>query len=57
MQYNILASKETVKKTAEALTAKGIATFVAENEISALEKIKELIPQRCICHEWCIPHA
>lgn len=44
MQYNILASKETVTKTVGALKTHGIEAYIVENETKALEKIKELIP-------------
>ena len=45
MNYDTLATKEIVSKTASALNANGIETFVAENGSEALEKIKELIPK------------
>lgn len=45
MKYATLASKEVVTKTAEALRANGVETFVVENGMDALVKIKELIPK------------
>ena len=45
MDYNTLASKEIVSKTAEALKANSIEVFTVETGAEALEKIKELIPK------------
>jgi len=45
MDYEKLATKEIVAKTAKALLANGTETFVAENGADALAKIKELIPK------------
>ena len=45
MDYNKLATREVVTKTAVALKANGVEALVVENSAAALEKIKELIPQ------------
>lgn len=45
MDYNKLASQETVKKTAAVLKAKGYNVFTVDNGKSALEKIIELVPK------------
>ncbi len=44
MQYNILATKETVDKTVEGLAARNIEALVVDTGAEALAKIKELIP-------------
>lgn len=45
MNYDVLASHESVNKTIAALTAKGYEAIAVENEVQALEKIKSWIPQ------------
>ena len=45
MDYTKLASKETVEKTAAALTAHGFKPVLVESGKDALEMIKKLIPQ------------
>src|SRR3989338_4402628 len=45
MNYEKLATKETVSKTAEKLLANNIEVFTVENGAEALAKIKELIPK------------
>jgi len=45
MNYNTLAKKEIVNRTAKALRSKNIETFILKNRREALNKIKELIPQ------------
>lgn len=45
MNYETLAAKETVTKTAEALRANGIEALIAENGADALAQIKEFIPK------------
>ena len=45
MDYNTLATKEIVNKTAEALKVNGIEAIIVESGAEALEKIKELIPE------------
>ncbi|HUD03148.1 MAG TPA: LUD domain-containing protein, partial [Candidatus Paceibacterota bacterium] len=45
MDYNTLASKESVAKTAEALAARGWLVATVETKEAALEEIKKLIPQ------------
>jgi hypothetical protein len=45
MDYTALASKETVQKTAEALTAHGFKPTVLESGKEALDYIKKNIPQ------------
>jgi len=45
MEYNVLASQESINKTANSLRGKGYEVFVVENGAEALAKIKELIPQ------------
>jgi hypothetical protein len=45
MNYNSLATKEAVAKTAEALKVNGIEPIVVKTGEDALAKIKELIPQ------------
>ena len=45
MNYDTLATKEIVSKTAEALKANGIEALVVETGADSLEKIKELIPK------------
>lgn len=44
MDYEKLAEKETVTKTAAALLAHGVEPFMVENGAAALEKIQALIP-------------
>lgn len=44
MEYNVLASQESIDKTVAALKTNGIEPIVVENGAQALEKIKELIP-------------
>lgn len=44
-EFSYLASQERVAKTAEALTANGIQTFVVANGEEARKKVFELIPQ------------
>jgi L-lactate utilization protein LutC len=44
MDYNTLASKETVDKAVSALASKNIETIVVNTGAEALEKIKKLIP-------------
>ena len=45
MNYDILATKEIVTKTVEALKANGVEAIVVETGTEALEKIKGLIPK------------
>ncbi|MGC9602517.1 MAG: lactate utilization protein [Minisyncoccia bacterium] len=45
MDYHTLANKESIAKTAPALTANGIETVVVGTKEAALEEIKKLIPQ------------
>lgn len=45
MNYNTLATKETIAKTAEALKTNGIEVFITETGAEALDKIKEFIPK------------
>ena len=45
MAYDQLASSESIKKTEEALTAKGYDAVTVDNGAAALEKIKSLIPK------------
>ena len=45
MNWNILASDESIKKTAKALREKGYEVIVVENGKEALEKIKTIIPK------------
>lgn len=45
MNYNSLASKETIAKTAEGLKGRNVEVLRAANGAEAMEKIKELIPQ------------
>ncbi|MDP3956745.1 MAG: lactate utilization protein [bacterium] len=45
MDYEQLATKETVTKTAEALHANGVEVFMVESGADAFAKIKELIPE------------
>src|SRR5438067_323782 len=45
MDYTTLASKESVEKTAAALTERGFKPMIIENGKNALETIKKLIPQ------------
>ena len=45
MDYEKLATKEVVAKTAAALNVNGIETFVVANGADALQKIQELIPK------------
>ena len=45
MDYNTLASKESINKTVAALNANGIEAFVVETGAEALNKIEELIPK------------
>ncbi len=45
MNYETLASKETVAKTIEALQGHGVTGVVVENHAEALEKVKSLIPK------------
>ncbi|TSC83364.1 MAG: hypothetical protein G01um101417_661, partial [Parcubacteria group bacterium Gr01-1014_17] len=44
MQYDILATKEAVARTTEALAGRGIAAMTVENRAEALEHTKTLIP-------------
>ncbi|MCX6752159.1 MAG: lactate utilization protein [Candidatus Nomurabacteria bacterium] len=46
MNYNTLAKKETVEKVIKALGAMGVEAIFVENGKSALEKIKEFIPEK-----------
>ena len=45
MDYHTLASKESIIKTAAALTANGIEATVVDTKEAVLEEIKKLIPQ------------
>ena len=45
MDYNKLATKESVEQTKKGLEERNIEVFVVENGAQALEKIKELIPK------------
>jgi L-lactate utilization protein LutC len=45
MEYNKLATTESVQKTIEALGRRNVEAFAVESGALALEKIKELIPQ------------
>src|SRR3990167_2731460 len=45
MNWNILASDESIEKTAKALREKGYEVIVVENGKEALEKIKTIIPK------------
>lgn len=45
MDYEQLAAKEIVDKTAKALRANGVETFLVESGVDALAKIQELIPK------------
>lgn len=45
MNYDTLATKETIMKTSEALRANGIETFMVESGAEALAKIKQFIPK------------
>lgn len=45
MQYNELASPETIAKTKDALSTKGIETVIVADESGALEKIRSWIPK------------
>lgn len=45
MKYKALASDESIVKTVQALTKKGIEVVVIEDEIQALKKITAWIPQ------------
>lgn len=42
--YDALASREAVKKTMEAVKARGIKSELVENRVEALRRLKELIP-------------
>lgn len=44
MEYDVLAGPESIEKTVEALTKKGMTAEVVETRADALEKIKALIP-------------
>lgn len=44
MDYNILATEESIKKTSDALAANGFHAEVVATKAEALEKIKSLIP-------------
>ncbi|MBI2074202.1 MAG: LUD domain-containing protein [Candidatus Levybacteria bacterium] len=44
-QWDNLANDQIIKKTAQALSANGIETFIVENGVKAKEKALELIPQ------------
>jgi L-lactate utilization protein LutC len=46
MNYDELASKESVDSTVKALEEKGYSVFAVENGPEALAKIKELIPEK-----------
>ena len=45
MDYNTLATKESIEKVVEALSARNVEALVVESGSDALLKIKELIPQ------------
>jgi L-lactate utilization protein LutC len=45
MEYNQLASSDSIEKTTSSLKEKGIEVLVVENGNEALEKIKEIIPE------------
>jgi hypothetical protein len=45
MNYNTLATKESVDKTVKALTSKNIDTIVLKNKAEALDVIEKLIPR------------
>lgn len=45
MDYDQLATDETIEKTKKALEDKGYTVFVVQNGTEALEKIKEIVPQ------------
>ena len=45
MNYETLANAEIIKKTVDALAARGIEGIVVSNRAEALEKIKSLIPK------------
>ena len=45
MDYNQLASLDSLQKTKDSLSQKGYEVFVVKNKTEALEKIKELIPE------------
>ena len=45
MNFNTLATQETVQKTINSLKERNVEAFVVQNKTEALEKIKELIPQ------------
>ncbi|MBU6500898.1 MAG: lactate utilization protein [Patescibacteria group bacterium] len=45
MDYNKLATKESVSRTSAALSAKKYEVTIAQNGAEALQKIKELIPK------------
>lgn len=45
MDYNKLATKESIEKTIKALNLKNVETVIVNNGAEALEKIKEFIPQ------------
>lgn len=44
MKWDVLAKKDIIEKTAEALKARGVLVEFAETRLEALEKIKKLIP-------------
>jgi L-lactate utilization protein LutB len=46
MNYNTLATKEVLQKVTEALGARNVEALAVENGRDALEKIKELIPNK-----------
>jgi L-lactate utilization protein LutB len=45
MEYDTLATAESVAHTAESLKARGVEPIILANKAEALEKIKSLIPQ------------
>lgn len=45
MNYNTLATKESIDKTVDGLTSRNVEVIVVKNGSEALEKIKELIPK------------
>lgn len=45
MNYDVLATEESVSKTVNALHKKGIEAIILKNKIEALDKIKEIIPK------------
>lgn len=45
MNYETLASTETIKKTVDAFAKRGVVTVVVSNRADALKKVKSLIPK------------